>query len=478
MKKTNVLFILIFVISMLSVNFVLGSESWTEDLNEDLKAYWAFEEGDGSVTSDLVTGTYDGNFIPLSYPPVWQSSGKIGKAIEFTSNSATDVGYLEISNAEGFLDIEKSFSLSFWIYETGDNANRAWMGAQEGDITGIQNPMISFYSGDIGNHDSRGNLRVRDNDGGKLGVYESETTLKNQWVHYVLVYDSNKIGSSQKIYRNGELSNLISYSDNVIGPSKTMDFLSFGSYRGYYGMLGYMDEIGIWDRKLSETNVQQLYNDGDGLTYEEGDNDEDGISDFIDNCPLISNPEQKDDDWDDIGDVCDNCIYNYNPSQSDNDGDGVGNACGFGDVEERLSVLESWRLEIDSIVQGMRDWVGFFEFWNWFDSPRECELKETKCEGDGRYICSDYEWEFEETCEYGCSDNSCNAPPNENCENKESNYECEAFSWGDFSIEKDYYKCEKGHGSLTDCEEGFCRFRNKRSYCRAGCNEFTGLCNS
>jgi len=46
------------------------------------------------------------------------------------------------------------------------------------------------------------------------------------------------------------------------------------------------------------------------------DSDSDGVVDFVDNCPLISNPDQLDLDGDNIGDVCDNC--------TDADGDGLG----------------------------------------------------------------------------------------------------------------------------------------------------------
>ena len=51
---------------------------------------------------------------------------------------------------------------------------------------------------------------------------------------------------------------------------------------------------------------------------------------FQDNCPLVSNPDQKDTDpagSDKKGDACDNCPTIPNLDQEDTDGDGLGDAC-------------------------------------------------------------------------------------------------------------------------------------------------------
>ena len=57
------------------------------------------------------------------------------------------------------------------------------------------------------------------------------------------------------------------------------------------------------------------------------DTDKDGILDYEDNCPYVSNPDQKDSDGDGTGDACDNCPSVYNPNQADLDGDKIGDVC-------------------------------------------------------------------------------------------------------------------------------------------------------
>lgn len=76
-------------------------------------------------------------------------------------------------------------------------------------------------------------------------------------------------------------------------------------------------------------NSDQRDDDGDGTgdVCDGDDSDGDGTSDQQDNCPAAANPLQLDRDDDGVGDACDNCVDEPNFGQTDADDDGIGDAC-------------------------------------------------------------------------------------------------------------------------------------------------------
>jgi C1A family cysteine protease len=82
------------------------------------------------------------------------------------------------------------------------------------------------------------------------------------------------------------------------------------------------------DNCPSISNIDQKDTDGDGSGDAcDSDLDDDGTPNFADNCLYIANGDQTDSDQDGLGDACDNCPLAYNPDQLDFDADGVGDWC-------------------------------------------------------------------------------------------------------------------------------------------------------
>ena len=87
------------------------------------------------------------------------------------------------------------------------------------------------------------------------------------------------------------------------------------------------------------------------------DSDADGLSDAVDNCPMMANANQRDWDADTHGDVCDRCPHLASGPDPDGDGDGVGDPCDprptlAGDLRRDLA-----RLLRGSDIVGWRNWM-------------------------------------------------------------------------------------------------------------------------
>jgi len=144
-------------------------------------------------------------------------------------------------------------------------------------------------------------------------------------------------------------------SDGIIDSMSQNPIWTYNDAGTYSVTLTVTDEDSDNNVAMKENYITVLLaeedSDGDGVTDsldncptianpEQTDNDNDGIGDLCDNCQLIANPDQVDSDNDGIGDSCDNCPLIANPDQIDSDNDGIGDVCDVpNDIElEQLRV--------------------------------------------------------------------------------------------------------------------------------------------
>ncbi len=239
---------------------------WTADLNIGLMSY--YKSNDNLATTNVIdsidnnNGTLGGgdNTDDLSV------SGIIDTALHF--NGADDVIDLNDGNDFDFVTGD-DFSVSFWIKpDVWTNGLRIF--SNDDGVNGYQ--IIEATSGGSGTGD---NIQFWGN-GGNLVVSTDEIVI-GEWNHIVITFDSG----TAKIYINASTP----FTGSTTISASTEDLFIGVDPSGpdnYYD--GVIDEIGIWNRTLSQSEITQLYNNGIGITWTE-------VFEFID--ITLNSPEDN-----------------------------------------------------------------------------------------------------------------------------------------------------------------------------------------
>lgn len=206
----------------------------------------------GSIHGTLVNGaTY--------------STGKINAG--FGLDGVND--YVNVGNLFGF-DGTTPFSISF-IFKLNANIDNYSIKYLVGNQTRTAFPTngtgVYLYTGDGGATNRLGFAMA--NNGNRLVVYIKNNLAINTFYHCVVSYNGNGLNSGLNTYINGVSEKLSVFSDSLTLPISSSNQLStFGSTLGTSDFFnGVIDEVGVWDRALSATDVTELYNGGAGKQY-------------------------------------------------------------------------------------------------------------------------------------------------------------------------------------------------------------------
>ena len=221
------------------------------DLDDD--AY----QGDGELLKKAWDTSGNGNH-GVVHSATWVRDGKFGKALSFDGD-----GYVEIPDSNS-LDLTSQGTIAFWL-----NPSRLNYGTRQHIIQKSGAYEVYIY-------ENTKKIAARKENPTEI-AYSDELPSTNQWYHIAVVYDhatENKI----KIYINGTLSGTPADMTSDISTSTNPLFL--GVWQGEANFLeGILDEVLIFNRALSEAEIQTLYNGGtvtDGLVGEwkfDGGND-------------------------------------------------------------------------------------------------------------------------------------------------------------------------------------------------------------
>jgi len=218
-------------------------------LADSITAYYKLDETSGTTANDEV-GTNDGTITNATV----NQTGKIGKCVSFDGSGdkitlASDIGWTKLS-------------ISFWFKNNSFTGDAYLMGKTKATVT--VNADIEL---EIGFFDSGTKLqaKVRDATGQRNQVEYAKSNFTNgTWYHCVITF--NEDDDRTYMYINGsKVAENLSATSTHNNLTEPMNFGMAWSGAGDYN--GYLDEIGIWTRELSSTEVSTLYNSGNGLSY-------------------------------------------------------------------------------------------------------------------------------------------------------------------------------------------------------------------
>lgn len=212
-------------------------------LKDDIISYWKLDESSGNA--DDAVSTHD-----LTNANVTYNTGKINNGAVFNGSSA----YFTASN-NNWLPTT-AFTISLWFKTSTSNADRDLFISDQSFTTytiRILNGGYLFWRIIPLNNATTGNASIQVNTNYADG----------NWKHLVATWD----GSNMKLYLNA--SQVGSTTAMSTTPVKfNTDDVEIGRYpSGVEYFNGSLDEVGIWSRALSSTEVTALYNSGNGLQY-------------------------------------------------------------------------------------------------------------------------------------------------------------------------------------------------------------------
>lgn len=227
----------------------IGEASAFLDWNNSLIGWWNFGSYDGTTIYD--NSSFGKNLV-LKNGTTITTDGKRGNAAKFTGISNDYIYGGTVSNYSADVDKAKTFEAWFKTYNL---AKKGYIIYKSGSCLGYAMQITS--SGEMNMFLTTGESGCTNYHGYTLS-YSGKTYDDNQWHHMVGIIDRpNKI---MKLYVDTELLGTKAIDNE--NHSNTGTFRVGSDYNGSNTFNGSIDEVKVWDRALSEAEINTSYNAG------------------------------------------------------------------------------------------------------------------------------------------------------------------------------------------------------------------------
>lgn len=198
-------------------------------LTDGLVAFWKLDDANDS----------SGNSYNLSATNVTHSAGKIGDAAYFDGTA-----YLTTSSLPAFSGTD--MTIAGWFRDAATDTEDFLIGCGSGDS--------AFYVVRV-----NGDIKAAVSDGNNELYANGSGANDDEW-HFFAV---TRTATTKKIWLDTTTNSASGTYGSINSPSPFSIGSNFNNT--YLLMNGYIDAVGLWDRALSDAEIDDLYNAGNGI---------------------------------------------------------------------------------------------------------------------------------------------------------------------------------------------------------------------
>jgi hypothetical protein len=206
-------------------------------------AHWKFDEGSGTTTQDSSGNGYTGTLTNMDPATDWVG-GKVG------SHSLSFDGTDDYVDAGDDIPTSNEMTWTFWIKPENVSSVHRVLDKYDTSGPGLKEWRISTVYDEI---------EFQISQTGEGANYEKKLTanlnlIPNNWTHITVVYDRG----AANVFKNGILVDQMNFAFTSIFDSPTSVRIGQG-YVGDPGFEGSLDDIRIYDKALTLSNIQEIY---------------------------------------------------------------------------------------------------------------------------------------------------------------------------------------------------------------------------